>query len=220
MVLVVVEVELDEVVVDFALAMGSELGEVGELLPGAEIEGELEVLDFRTLGQDMENALHARGVSREAADVGVFSGLLGGGELDLLFFAGIEEAGGQPDLRVLGEEVALKGFVGLFEHPEHELFNIGARETEDDVVRHVVWVFEGEFDPRARGNPELGLVELHLGGEGFEGDQDGLFREDGQSRSGNKDRGEEGERMELHDQEILGVGKALGVRTGGRDRTV
>ncbi len=142
LVLIIVEIELDQIIGNGAFPMRCELGEIGKFGPGAVIEGELEIGQCGSLAEDFENAFHAHGVAGKAADVGVGSRFFGSSEFNHLLFLRIQEIGFEPDPWIVGKEIAFHGLLGLLEHFHDELFHIGSRLTEHDVVWHVVWVLE------------------------------------------------------------------------------
>ena len=75
-----------------------------------------------------------------------------------------EQSRFKPYPKIVWNEVAFHGFLRLFEHREHQLFNVRTWFAEDNVVRHVVRILEFHHHAFAGRNNDLGLIEFHLSG--------------------------------------------------------
>jgi len=75
--------------------------EIGQLVPFAEIEGELQIFQTLPQRQDFHFAVHRQRVPRKGADVRVIARLVGRGEGEFLLLVRIEHLRVQPDAIVI-----------------------------------------------------------------------------------------------------------------------
>lgn len=144
----------------------------------------MEILQFGSFTEHAQTAFHAGGVAGKGADVGIAAGFLRRGEFKDLTLMGIQESRLEPDRRVAREKVVFHRLLRLFEHFHHQRLNVGAGRAEHHIVRHIVWVFEGQLDLCPRRHSQFGQVKPHLGSEGFEGDFHRFLRQQRGGRGG------------------------------------
>ena len=207
LVLVIVELDLDLLPRDLALAMRRERREVRQLLPIPEKQCELQRREPRPRRGDFHLPLHAHRMAGEGADIGIAARLVRCFENDLVLRLRCHRLRVRQHPRIDGQPVALHRLLGLLHVLGRHRHDIRAGLEEHEVVRHVVEIFENDAHVRAGAHGEFRHIVAHLRRGSLDGDNLRL------SRGGSGGEEGEGEEGAVHGKGRKGQGQQV-VRAG------